>query len=137
MPIGISVAPLSQICNTWLDVLHGRFGRLIIWPSRTSVMRNLPAAFLDPMFMNVRAILDCTEIFINKPSLLTARCQTYSRYKHHNTIKVLTAVTHSGAVSFVSKAWGWRVSDQEFTKRSGLLGFVEEGHLPCGQRISL
>ena len=62
-------------------------------------------------FGNCVCILDCTEIFIERPSNLQARAQTWSEYKDHNTIKVLVAITPQGTISFLSKAFGGRASD--------------------------
>ena len=36
---------------------------------------------------NVAVIIDCIEVFINKPSNYMAKAYTWSQYKHHNTIK--------------------------------------------------
>ncbi|CAN8028820.1 unnamed protein product [Ixodes persulcatus] len=58
---------------------------------------------------------------------MLARSQTYSRYKHHNTLKVLITVSPSGAVTFILGAWGGRVSDKELTLKSGFLNLVNEG----------
>ncbi|CAN7990028.1 unnamed protein product, partial [Ixodes pacificus] len=83
----------------------------------------LPTVSCDPIFKDVNGVLDCTEIFIQKSSYMLARSQTYSRYKHHNTVKLLITVSPSGATTFVSQAWGGR----ELTLKSGLLNNVKEG----------
>ena len=36
-----------------------------------------------------RIIIDCTEIFIERPKSLINQASTWSDYKHHNTVKFL------------------------------------------------
>lgn len=54
---------------------------------------------------NCLVIIDCFEIFIDRPSDLLARSQTYSNYKNHNTLKYLIGITPQGSVSYISDAW--------------------------------
>ncbi len=62
-------------------------------------------------------ILDCFEIFCERPRDLMARAQTYSNYKHHNTIKFLIGITPPSVISYVSKGWGGQVSDKHLTEQ--------------------
>ena len=47
-------------------------------------------------------VIDCSEIFIEKPSKLNARAQTWSNYKHNNTCKYLIGISPAGAVTVLS-----------------------------------
>ena len=79
-------------------------------------------------------IIDCFEIFIDRPSNLLARAQTFSSYKHHNTVKVLIGITPQGTISFVSKAWGGRTSDKFLTENCGILEKLLPGDLVLADR---
>jgi hypothetical protein len=69
-------------------------------------------------------------LFCERPSDLKARAQTYSNYKHHNTIQFLIAVSQQGVISFLSKGWGGRVSDKYLTENCGILNnLLPEDHV--------
>jgi len=80
-----------------------RLRPLIHWPERTELKETMPVAFRK-FFPKCVCILDCTEVFIERPSDLKARVQTWSNYKQHNTVKILIAITPQGSISSVSKA---------------------------------
>ena len=49
-----------------------------------------------------------------------------SNYKKHNTVKALIGIAPTGCISFISQAWGGRVSDKEITQRTGVHGFLDK-----------
>ncbi|XP_040072967.1 uncharacterized protein LOC120845214 [Ixodes scapularis] len=112
---GISACTVSVIFHTWLDVLAENLKKFIIWPSRRSIQTHRPRAFRNPLFDHVRGIIDCTEVFIQRPAVMKARSQTFSSYKHHNTIKLLVVVSPSGAIT------GFRCEDMFAARGATLL----------------
>ncbi|XP_028418362.1 uncharacterized protein LOC114543675 [Dendronephthya gigantea] len=97
-----------------------------IWPSRKAVDNSMPASFRD-MYPSTRVIIDCTEIFIEKPNSFRSQSATFSTYKSHNTAKGLVGISPSGAVTFVSDLYAGRSSDQQITIDCGILNLVENG----------
>ena len=105
--------------------MDSRLSPLVSWPDRESLWRTMAMSFQYAFGKQVTVIIDCFEVFIDRPTNLLVRAQTFSNYKHHNAIKILIGITAQGTVCFVSQAWGDRTSDKHLT---GNCGFLE--HLP-------
>ena len=86
----------------------------------------MPASFRD-MHPKTRVIIDCTEIFIEKPNSFRSQSATYTTYESHNTAKGLVGISPSGAVTFESDLYAGRPSDQQITIDCGILNLVENG----------
>ena len=127
-----NVTNISNIFRTYLKALSDILKNFIVWPEREALRRNLPSSFKN--FKNCVCIIDCTEVFIERPFNLNARAQTFSNYKSRNTIKYLVGITPSGAVSFLSAGWGGRASDKEITLNSGFLDKVTFGDCVLADR---
>lgn len=130
---GVSQPLISTIFHAWLHALYKSIGGLVIWPPNDKEMQ-LPDVFNNHDFRKVKCIIDCTEIFIERPTALKARCQTYSSYKRHNTLKVLIGISPSGSVIFLSEIWGGRASDKKITTESGIMDKFLPGDVVMADR---
>ena len=116
--ISTSVSTASRI-SSWIRVMDARLFPLMYWPERHQLWHTMPMCFKYLFGNKVTVILDCFEVFIEKPSILLARVQTFSSYKDRNTIEILIGITPQGTICYVSKAWGGRTSDKHLTENCG------------------
>ena len=100
----VSLSTVSRVFKAWWEVLDVRLSPLISWPEREELWRTMPRCLQYSFGKATTIIIDCFEIYIDRPLNLLARAQTYSHYKSHNTVKVLIGITPQGSVCFVSKA---------------------------------
>ncbi|XP_076105988.1 uncharacterized protein LOC143074392 [Mytilus galloprovincialis] len=123
---GVSESRVSQIFTTWINLMHMVLTPCIKWPSRRNIKKYMPRSF-QTSFPKTTRIIDCTEMFIQKPKSPTAQSRTYSSYKSHNTFKCLVCITPSGAFSVISDLWGGNTSDRYITEHSGFLDSIRPG----------
>lgn len=97
----ISVSTASRIFDRWIDVLCTRLKFLIHWPDREELQRTMPSIFQQNFRNKVAVIIDCFEVFLDRPSSLVARAMTWSSYKHHNTVKFLIGITPRFGIIYI------------------------------------
>lgn len=123
---GISTGLCSQTFTTWIKIISRVLGTaLIVWLPRESIRDNLPNCFREKGYSKCRIIIDCTEVFIERPKSLELQYATWSEYKHHNTIKFLVGISPSGFISFLSDCYGGRKTDKFITQDSGFYENLE------------
>ena len=124
---------ISRVFEFVIGVLYCKLKPLIRWPDRDALRKTMPMVFRKH-YPNCVVIIDCFEVFIDRPTDLLARAQTYSQYKHHNTVKYLIGITPQGSVRYISSGWGGRTSDKYITENSSFLSYLVPGDLILADR---
>lgn len=122
---GISIVHIRHIFLQMLTLLSTVLSYAIYFPSKEEIQKNIPLCFID--FLDVRVILDCTEIPIQKKKNICCQTITYSNYKSTYTVKFMTGVTSAGLISFISRAYGGKASDKVIFEQSNLINLLQKG----------
>ena len=115
-----------SVCDNFIymiELLSKILKQVIYWPTYEENIDSMPKCFYK--FKNVRIVLDCTEIPVEKPNCLKCRLRHYSHYKGFETLKLLLGVAPSGLITLLTYAYGGRASDKAIFNKSGLLEKLE------------
>lgn len=125
-----SPAHISRLFSTWINILCAEFKLLFEMQSSEE-----EKAECFNSFEELKIIIDCTELMVQRAANLDARKRTFSNYKHHDTVKFLVGLSPNLAVNYVSKAWGGRSSDKHITLHSdSLLDGLSSGQTVMADR---
>ena len=83
----ISKSTVSKIMKRWLEIMYVCLRPLVKWLDCNQLRKTMPGKF-KWAFPKCACVIDCFDVFSERPRDLMARAQTYSHYKHRNTIKV-------------------------------------------------
>ena len=64
---GISTTICSNIFKTWIRILAKTLGKLVAWLPEENIMENVPKFFRKAGHSRPRVIIDCSEVFIERP----------------------------------------------------------------------
>ena len=122
----IAQQEVSEIFATWIDRMSDCLGQLSFTTERETTKRNLPKCF-KPDYEDVYLIIDCTELYIEKPSQVIQQSATWSEYKGYNTGKGLIALWPLMMPVFASDIYPGSKSDEEILSQSVTLSFGQQG----------
>ena len=130
----VNLLHVGRIFARWIEAMDIRLSFLIAWLERADLHKTMPFCYRMNYGLKITSIIDCFELFIEKPSNLLAKACTWSQYKHYNTAKYLISITPQGTVSFISNGWGGRVSDKHIVENSGYLRHILPGDVILADR---
>ena len=77
----LSKSAASRYIITRANFIYFKFGCVPIRPTKDIVIETMPECF-KATYPNTRVIIDCTELFCQKPCSLTIQSSLFSHYKH-------------------------------------------------------
>ncbi len=101
----VHVSTVTRYFQKWIDVMFWMLKPLVKWPDHEQLYQTMPREFRKN-FSKCVVVIDCFEVFMERPKGLMARAQTWSNYKHHNTVKFLIGIAPQGSITFISKGGG-------------------------------
>ena len=124
-----SVSTIANIVTTFIHVLHSiLFNDLMTSiPSRDKNKLSAPSSFSE--FGSCRVVIDCTDIEIATPGLMSQQNATYSNYRGMHFFKVIVGVAPNGVITYVSKLYPGSISDKAIVQQSGLLNHLTAGDM--------
>lgn len=131
---GVSATTASQYFKDTIHIMCHRMKNFIVWPERSVLQKTLPTCFKEAFQEHTTVIIDCFEMRCQRPSDLLAAAQSWSNYKHSQTIKYLIGITPQGSICFISEGWGGRTSDKNITANSAFLNHLQPGDVVMADR---
>lgn len=119
---------VGQIFSSTLHAMYTAVKPFMSWISKEKVLATMPSDFKSK-YPRCRVIIDATEVKCERPSTLEPEVLFYSNYKNSFTIKFLIGIAPCGLITFLSNAYGGRVTDSHITNDCGILSLLESGDI--------
>ena len=130
--LNVSSATVQRYFHSTLDVMYVKLSCVIRWPERAELRKSMPMCFRAAYQNKVAVIIDCFELFTEKPSGALNQVQTF--YIHHQTLKYLIGIAPQGMVTSIWNGCGGRTSDKHIVEKSGLLNNLLPGDILMADR---
>ena len=124
-----STATMRNIILTLVRVLYKLLYEdcLQSVPSKEKNRTSMPESF--SLFGHCKMVIDCTDLEIAAPGLMSDKKLTYSTYRGMNSFKTLIGVAPNAVITHVSKLFPGSISDKATVEKSGVLEHLKPGDL--------
>ena len=119
----VSTSTCSRIFSSWTKASAAILKSFVYVPDQGAINATKPSRFSS--IRNLNMIIDCSELFIQRPKNHILQRLPWSSYKHHNTLKVLIGVSPNSMITFISQAFCGSISDKEICLQSRFFDSLE------------
>jgi len=124
---------ISSIVTTFTHVLHYiLFFLMTTMPTRFKNDTCAPSSFSQ--FNSCRIVVDCTDVEIATPKMMSHQSVTYSSHRGMNSFKNLIGVAPNAVITFVSKLYPRSISDKAIVQKSAFLDQLSTGDFVLAER---
>lgn len=113
----------ANVFSSNVAKIASHLNEFICWHEKDKIKEMMPLAFKN-RFKNVESIIDCFELFIEKPKNSIKQSTSYSSYKVSNGIKYFISCEPTGHINFISSGHAARQTDEYMVTRSGFLDII-------------
>ena len=96
-------------------------------PSRDKNKLSAPSSFSQ--YGSCRIVIDCTDIEVAAPGLMSQQNATYSSFPGMHSFKVIVGVAPNAVITYVSMLSAGSISDKAIVLESGLLKHLIPGDM--------
>ncbi|XP_011661157.1 putative nuclease HARBI1 [Strongylocentrotus purpuratus] len=124
-----STATIRNVVITFLHILFDLLyeDTMKTVPSREKNKLSMPDAF--QLFGSCRMVIDCTDVEIAAPKLMSDQKRTYSSYRGMHSFKLLLGVAPNAVITYCSNLFPGSVSDKAVVKECDILTHFKAGDL--------
>ena len=133
----LHLAQLFSCSKTFVHVLHSPLFKDIMTTIPSRMKNKLFSTSSFSQYSTCRIIIDCTDLEIATPELMSEQSATYSTYRGLNSFKVIIGVTPNALITHVSGLFPGSVSDKSIVQESGLLEHFVPGDLILADKVFL
>lgn len=130
----VTIQTIFRHFHKCLRTVYETLKKFVYWPDREAIKKTTPLSFKSNFNDDIVIIIDCFEIFIERPWNQKSMAQCFSFYKHCYTAKYLIGITPQGFIAFISKGYGGRCSDKFVTENCGFLEKLQLGDVVMADR---